>query len=125
MLRTEQGGGQIWDIHAVVELDGVDFASGVLKFEAKGANALNYQAAGYTTNRSTRDGPQIVEAGDITRHCDGAKGIKTNLERVGVEFGRGMCSIVVDGLISNKLRLVEPAEAREPMDPVFNGDGGE
>jgi hypothetical protein len=28
-------------------------------------------------------------------------------------------------LISNNLRLVELVEAREPMDPSFDGDGGE
>lgn len=32
---------------------------------------------------------------------------------------------MIDGLISNNLCLVELVETHEPVDPAFDGDGGE
>ena len=44
MLRAKDRCQKLWHIHAVEELDGMDFAVGIRKLEAKGSNALDLQA---------------------------------------------------------------------------------
>jgi hypothetical protein len=42
MLRAKKGCHKLWHIHAVEELDGVDFAVGIFKLEAKRFQHLGF-----------------------------------------------------------------------------------
>jgi predicted metal-dependent hydrolase len=49
MMRAKKSCRKLWHIHAVEELDGMDFAFGIFKLEAKGSNTLDLQTASDTS----------------------------------------------------------------------------
>ena len=70
MLRANERCRKFCHIYAVEELDGMDFAVGILKLEAKGSNTLDLQATSDTSHCGSLKGLEVLEATSITRHRD-------------------------------------------------------